>query len=221
MSGEEWVLQSFTWQTTGWNIISVSIQLLEISAHKCLVSCLELHLKVGWDQTVSAIFFLRVTEHFWSIQRKEGHISRHHWSCDGNRNGSVRTVWRPVPPCHQCYLPVLNCSRGRGDQTPFLLHISSGTHFFYFPTMSFQQPKLWRKWMSSTSVTHFSWSLQLLLSQTLLLLRDKCTPGCCSKNNMQIHHIWQALRISYICTFVPAPALGLPHRTAAKMHLKD
>lgn len=38
---------SFTWQTTGWNIISVCTQLLENSPHKCLVSCLELHLKAG------------------------------------------------------------------------------------------------------------------------------------------------------------------------------
>lgn len=159
----------------------------------------------GWAETKQSLQFSS-----WELQNISGPsrgrkdiIPKHHWRCDGNRNASVRTVWRLVAPCHQCCLPVLNCSRSRSDQTAFLPHISSGPHFFYFPPWAFHSSGSRSKWMSSTSVAHFSWSLQLLLSQTLLLLRDKCTHGRCSKGNMQIQHIWQAAKEKlhlYLCS---------------------
>lgn len=192
LSGEERVLQSFTLQTTGWNIISVCMQLLEISPHKCLVSCLGLHLKAGL-RPARLCNSLPGSYRTFLVNPEEGR------TLFPSTTGAVMEMEMPVlrlkicvSPCHQCCLLVLNCSRGRGDPTAFLPQISSGLHFFYFPPRASNSSSSGSKWMSSTSVTHFSCSLQLLLSQMLLLLKDKCTHGCCSKKNMQIHYIWQA-----------------------------
>lgn len=180
----------------------------------------------GWAETNQSIEFSS-----WELQNISGPsrgrkdiIPKHHWSCDGNRNASVRTVWRLVSPHHRRCLPVLNRSRGSGDQIAFLPHISSGPHIPHsLPTVSFQQLKLWKQ----VNELH---PHQLPISAALC----NCSSAkhCCfskinarmaaaQKKTCKYTTFGRQLSISYICTFVASPALGLPHGTAAKMHLKD
>lgn len=191
LSGEERVLQSFTLQTTGWNIISVCMQLLEISPHKCLVSCLGLHLKAGL-RPARLCNSLPGSYRTFLVNPEEGR------TLFPSTTGAVMEMEMPVLRLKICLsLPSVLSTSLELQQRQRWSNSFPTPNFFWtplllLPTTSFQQLKLWKQWMSSTSVTHFSCSLQLLLSQMLLLLKDKCTHGCCSKKNMQIHYIWQA-----------------------------
>lgn len=177
----------------------------------------------GWAETKQSLQFSS-----WELQNISGPrrgrkdiIPKQHWSCDGNRNASVRTVWRLVPPCHQCCLPVLNCSRGGGDQTAFLLHISSAPHFFYFPPWAFNISNSARKQMSSTSLPISTGLCNCSSAKHCCFWKINACMATAQRKTCKYTTFGRHLSISYICTFVPPPALGLPHRTAAKMHLRD
>lgn len=169
------------------------MQLLEISPHKCLVSCLELHLKAGL-RPKSLCNSLPESYRTFLVHPEEGR------TLSPSTTGAVMGIEMPVlglsedlslPAISAVYQSWIAAEAEVIKQLSYPIFLLNPTSFTSHH-LSFQQLKLWKEVNELHIITHFSWFLQLLLRQALLVLKDKCTHGCCSKENMQIHHIWQA-----------------------------
>lgn len=198
------------------------MQLLEISLHKCLVSCLDLHLKAGLRPN-SLCNSLPESYRTFLVHPEEGR------TLSPSTTGDVMGIEMPVlglsedlllPAISAVYQSWIAAGAGVIKQLSYPIFLLDPTSFTSHHELSIAQALGASDWAPH----------QLPISAGLC----NCSSAkhCCfweinarmaaaQRETCKYSTFGRQLRRSYICTFVPSPSLGLPHGTAAKMHLKD
>lgn len=154
-------------------------------------------------------------------RRRKDIKRKHHWSCDGNRNASVRlSEDLSLPAISAVYQSWIAAEAEVIKQLSYPIFLLDPTSFTSHHELSTAQALEASEWAphqlpisaalcNCSSAKHYCfWKINACMAAAQRKTCKYTTFG-------------RQLSISYICTFVPFPALGLSHRTAAKTHLKD